>query len=577
MRSLFLSLGVALSLSAMLSCKSATPQLASSVAGNPSPGAPALASDITARLQKFPETPIDYDRTLLTEKEKEVVAKLVEASKYMDQIFFRQVSEENSSMREQLVALAANDPAYAEALQLFDVMKGRWDSLEADEPFVAPFGPAGALPKGSGFYPPDMTKDEFHNWIAAHPEDKDKFQGLFTVIRRDGDRLVARPFSEYYAALLEPAAASLREAAAMTDDESLRNYLLKRADAFLMDDYYESDIAWMDLDSSIEVVTGPYEVYQDGLFNFKAAFESFVTVVDRPASEKLAIFAQHLADMERNLPIPDEYKNPNRGSESPIKVVQVIYTAGDARRGVQTAAFNLPNDERVRESKGCKKVLLKNVMEAKFNMTARPIALRVLDESQTSQLSFDAFFSHILFHELSHGLGPGIIKDSAGNKMECRFLLKELYSTMEEAKADVLGVWNVLYAIDKALITDFSQEELFVTNVGGMYRSMRFGLHEAHGGGVALQWNWYREKGAIVSVGGDRFKVDPDKMPEAVRSLANELLMIEATGDYARASRLLESYGKATPEMEAVVSHLGDLPVDITPVYIAAGEKEVRP
>jgi hypothetical protein len=277
--------------------------------------------------------------------------------------------------------------------------------------------------------------------------------------------------------------------------------------------------------------------------------------------------------MEKNLPLPDAHKNFKRGSGSAIKVVQEIYTAGDARRGVQTAAFNLPNDERIRQSNGSKNVLLRNVMQAKFRQSGEPIARRVLDSAQDSLLSFDAYYNHTLFHELSHSLGPGIIKGPDGKMQDNRIYLKALYSTIEECKADVVGIWSLLYAIDKKLITAFDAPRLFVTDAGLLFRSMRFGIGEAHGGGSALEWNWYREKGAIVPSGNGRFKVEYPKFREAVRSLAEELLMIEATGDYARAERLLKKYAISTPEIEAVIPALKDIPVDITPVFAGAGEK----
>jgi hypothetical protein len=544
-------------------------------AGTPGSGTvkgplPALAPDIAARLAQLPRTKIDYDRSLLDENETRVVQLLIEASRYMDQIFVLQVSENNPQFRRLLVTGAQSSPEYRDALALFDIHKGPWDRLAHDEPFVLP---AGAKPPGAAFYPADVTKEEFERWIAANPADEEAFRGLFTVIRRKGGRLVAVPYSEHYKVFLGAAAVKLREAAALTKNDSLRKYLVSRAEAFFTDDYYESDIAWMDLDSDIEVVIGPYEVYEDSLFNYKAAFESFVTVVDRPETEKLAIYEKHLPAMEQNLPIPDEHKNPSRGAESPIRVVQQIYTAGDTRAGVQTAAFNLPNDERVREAKGSKKVLLKNVMEAKFAQSGRPIGLRVLDPSQTGLVDFDAYFNYVLFHELAHGLGPGIITGPDGNRVEARLLLRETYSTIEEAKADVLGVWNIIYAMEQGLISNFTREQLFATDFGLMFRSMRFGLNEAHGRGTAIQWNWYREREAIIPVANGRFRVDMEKFPEAVRTLAHELLMIEATGDYARAQRLLESHGRGTPEIEGVIAALRDIPVDITPVYVAAGER----
>lgn len=532
----------------------------------------AVAPDVETRLHQLPKTEIDYDRALLNDNERQVVAKLIEASKLIDEIYWRQVSEQNPDTLKRLADQSKSSDADRAAYEYFIANKGRWDRLKQDDPFVEPFGAAGKKPEGAAFYPPDATKDEIEKFIAAHPDQKDAFQGLFTVIRRENGQLKAIPYSVQYRELLEPAAARLREAAALTNNPSLRNYLTKLADAFFKDNYRESDMAWMDLNGPIEVVIGPYEVYEDALFNWKASFESFVTVVDRPETEKLATYAQHLPDMEKNLPIPDEHKNPNRGTESPIRVVQELYTAGDARRGVQTSAFNLPNDEVVREQKGSKKVLLKNVMDAKYKQSGTPIAMRVLDPSQRNLLNFDAYFNFVLFHELSHGLGPGLIKMPNGERTDVRLLLKDTYSTVEECKADVLGIWNILYAQQHHLLTTFNEQQLYATYVGLIFRSLRFGIDEAHGRGTAVQWNWLRERGAIVPAGDGIFKADFTKMHDGIQSLANELLMTQATGDYARAQRLLTKYGVSNAEMESVNAKLKDIPVDITPVFTAAGE-----
>lgn len=532
-----------------------------------------VKADTPARAAQMPRTVIDYDRSLLDENEKQVVAKLIEASKQIQEIFLRQVSEQNPDYRLRLAQQANDSPLDRAGYDYFIANNGRWDRLAKDEPFIAPFGPVGHKPEGAAFYPPDLTKEEMERYIAAHPEQKDALQGLFTVVRRDGDRLVTIPYSQHYREFLEPAAARLREAAAMTKNDSLRNYLTKLADAFFKDNYRESDMAWMDLTGPIEVIIGPYEVYEDALFNYKAAFESFVTVVDKPESDKLAKYAQHLPGMERNLPEPDEYKNPNRGTESPIRVVQEIFTAGDARNGVQTAAFNLPNDEVVREMKGSKKVLLKNVMDAKYQKSGYPIAMRVLAPSQRNLLNFDAYFNFVLFHELSHGLGPGLITQPNGERVDVRFLLKETYSTLEECKADVLGVWNILYAFDNGLLSSFNEEQLYATYAGLFFRSLRFGIDEAHGRGTAVQWNWLRERDAVVRNADGTYSVDFAKMKEGIRSLASELLTIQATGDYGRAQNLLTKYGVSNAEMEGVNRTLTDIPVDITPVFTAAGEK----
>lgn len=536
-------------------------------------GAMQVADDIPQRLKQFPRTVIDYDRNLLTENEKRLVAKLIEASRFINDIYWIQAAEENPGVRARLVAEAAKSPDVATALQYFDLMMGRWDRLKENEPFIAPLGDAGKKPPGAGFYPLDMTKEQFEKHLKDHPEDQEKFQGLFTVIERRGNDLVAVPYSERYKDALTQAAKTLKEAAQMSDNASLRDYLNKRADSFLSNDYYQSDIAWMDLDSSIDPVIGPYEVYEDELFNYKASFESFITVVDKTETEKLKNYLKHIPDMERNLPIPDAYKNPTRGGDNSLRVVQEIFTSGDARRGVQTSAFNLPNDERVRTAKGFKNVIIKNVSEAKFHQSGELVARRLLDPSIASMLSFDAYFNHTTFHELSHGLGPGIIVGPDGKKVENRLLLKETYSTIEECKADVIGNWSLLYGIEQKWFTAADANSVMVTDAGLMFRGMRFGIGEAHGRGAAIQWNWYREKGAIVPAKDNRFTVDFSRMREAIRSLGNELLMIEATGDYARSRQLLEKYGKVTPEIQQITELLKEIPVDIAPVFTAAGEK----
>jgi hypothetical protein len=548
----------------------AVPQPGATAApASPAPGKLAVAPDTPQRLAQLPKTVVDYDRSLLNENERSVVAKLIEASKLIDEIFWRQVSEENPAMRAQLAKQAGDSPLDRAGYEYFLANKGPWDRLKEDEPFIG----TARKPAGAAFYPSDMTKDEFEKYVAAHPNQKDELEGLYTIVRRDGVNLVAVPYSAFYKDFLEPAAQRLREAAALTTNQTLRTYLNRRADAFLSDNYRDSDMAWMDLNGPIDAVIGPEEVYEDGLFNYKASFEAFVTVVDRPESEKLAAYGKALPGMERNLPEPEQYKNFSRGTESPIRVVQEIYTGGDARRGVQTAAFNLPNDEYVREKKGSKKVLLKNVINAKYLKAGEPIAHRVLDESQMNLLSFDAFFNQILFHELSHGLGPGHVTLPNGQTVEIQKRLQNLYSTIEESKADVLGLWNIVYAQQHQLLTSFNEQQLYATYAGLMFRSTRFGIGEAHGRGTALQWNWLREKGGIVPSGNGRYRVDFDKFRDGVKSLATELLTIEATGDFNRAKALLDKYGVVTPEMTATNAKLADIPVDITPVYPAAGER----
>lgn len=515
---------------------------------------------IEERLTQYAPTELTADLSGVPEGEIEVLKELIAAGRLMDEIFLRQVYAGNPELRE---AVAAE----SEALQTyFAVNFGPWDRLAEMEPFYGDV----PHPEGAGYYPVDMTAEEFESWIEAHPEDREAFESLFTVIRRENGGLVARPYSEVYAEWLEPAAEHLRNAAAKTGNESLRRFLEARADAFFSDDYYESDKAWMDLDSPVEVTIGPYEIYEDGLFGYKAAFEAFVTVDIPSESAKLERFKNLLPWLERNLPIADEYKN-KRGTDSPIRVVDEVYVGGDSKAGVQTLAFNLPNDERVREEKGSKKVLLRNVLRAKYDKVLVPIAQRTLVHDQVDAVSFGAYIDEVLHHELSHGLGPGKITLD-GRETEVRLELKELYSTLEEAKADVMGIYNILALIEKGEMPAELRATLEPTYVAGLFRSARFGLHEAHGRGVVSQFNYLLEKGALEVDEEGRFRAISERFPGAIRELLAEMLMLQATGDYEGTKEFLDTYGVASPELVAAIDRLGDVPVDVRPIYPQADE-----
>jgi hypothetical protein len=349
----------------------------------------------------------------------------------------------------------------------------------------------------------------------------------------------------------------------------LKDFLNKRAEAFLSDDYYASDVAWMDLDSPIDLTIGPYETYEDELFGYKAAFEAFVTLRDDAESEKLRKFGGYLQELEDNLPIEPRYRNPKLGAASPIRVVDVVFSSGDGNRGVQTAAFNLPNDERVVKEKGSKRVMLKNMQEAKFNKVLTPISTVVLDASQRSRISFDAFFTHILAHELMHGLGPHSIK-VGGAEGTVRKQLKELYSAIEEAKADITGLWALQYLIDKGMVDKSMEQQMYTTFLASMFRSVRFGINEAHGKGVALQFNYLVEDGAInVNEGAGTFSVNEARIKEGVRKLTHEILTLQAEGSYEKARAMLDKYGVIKPPMQKALDKLGDVPVDIEPKFTA--------
>lgn len=522
------------------------------------------------KIAKFAPVEIKYDETLLDEREKIVLDKLYQASKIIDELFLEQVYSKNTEIREELISKIESEVnrdhkiKYELQLELFKIMFGPFDRLDHDKPFIG----INEKPAGANFYPEDMTKEEFENWIKNNPADEKASTSEFTVIRRNDDRLTAIPYSEYYKEKLTEISRLLKEAASYADNPSLKKYLNSRADAFLSNDYYQSDMDWMDLkDHSIEIVIGPYEVYEDGLFNYKAAFESFVTIKDPEETKKLQIFENYLTDIEKNLPIPDEHKNFERGSESPIIVANEVFTAGDTKAGVQTLAFNLPNDERVRKAKGSKKVMLKNVHEAKFNMLLKPIAEMVLDESELQFVTFDAFFNHTLMHEMSHGVGPGFIKVN-GRDTEVKRELKETYSTIEECKADILGMYNNMFMIEKGVYPAEMEKQVWVTFLAGAFRSMRFGINEAHGGGNAIIYNYLLEKGAYeYDAKSQKVKVNFEKIFPALKELANKVLMIQAEGNYDGAKDLITKYAVNSPSIETLRNKLAVLPVDIKPVF----------
>jgi hypothetical protein len=524
----------------------------------------AIAPDISARRAQFVDREISADVSHLSEGDRTALGHLVVAAGAMDEIFKLQAWAENPAFAPEVAALEVEG---AEAARnYYRIMYGPWDRLAHYEAFLGDR----PHPAGAGYYPEDMTTAEFEAWIEAHPEDVEAMTSLHTVVRREGDGLVAVPYSRAYADLLEVAAAELRAAVAATDNESLRRFLELRAEAFFSDDYFASDMAWMDLDSALEVVIGPYETYEDQLFGYKAAFEAFLCVAQPEDSKRLAVFKSQLPFLERNLPIPDEYKNFDRGSESPIRVVDEIFTAGDTRAGIQTIAFNLPNDERVREAKGSKKVLLKNVMRAKYESILVPISARVLPVEGVDLVTFEAFFQFTLHHELSHGIGPGQITVD-GRSTEVRRELKDLYSAFEEAKADVLGVYDIYALVENGVMEPGVLESLPWTFTADMFRATRFGVAEAHGLGTVMEANYLIEAGAVEITGDGRFRPVPDRFEEAFRSLAHDLLMIQALGDYDAAASLVERYGTVHPVMAAAIEGLTDLPVDITPSYPLEG------
>lgn len=524
------------------------------------------AAVVQAELDKLAPVTLDCDLSPLSAADRAALVEIIRAAQVIDRLFLLQVDPDNPAVLKQLEADPS--PENQPYVQMFRVMFGPWNRLDHDRPWLT----ERPKPQGAGFYPPDMTREEFEAWISAHPEQRSALESTFTVIRRDEKGFKAIPYHEYYQPLVAEAAGHLEKAAALTDDPTLARFLGLRARDLRRDDYFESDMAWMDLAGDLEVVIGPYEVYEDALFNFKAAYEAFVCVVDQAESQKLAAIAAHLNEMEARLPIPDQYKNFGRGSSSPIKVVQELFSGGDTKAGVQTTAFNLPNDERVREAKGSKKVMLKNIARAKYEKCWIPIVNTVLAPRPLAAVEFDSYFNHVLMHEVSHGLGPGLITLANGEKIDVARRMKELSSVMEECKADVLGVITMRQMMEKGIFPLAQEYSMYASYLGGMLRSIRFGINEAHGGGVAIQFNYGFDKGAFFLDSSGKLDLDESKVLPMLTDLAQKVLMFQATGDYEGAKEFVARYRVMTPAMQQMVDALREVPIDIRASYPSLAE-----
>ena len=542
-----------------LIAKALMPLALLAVACSPAADEAATGYDMLASRDTIATVEMNPDTSFLTDEERQVVNKLIEASALMSEIYLRQRNPDNPAIRADVAATGD-----ADLLDMFDRNFGPWDEGAEQRPF---YGDA-AMPEGAGFYPSDLTREELDAYLEANPDQREQILSPYTVVKREGDGLVAVPYSVEYREFLEPAAALLREAAAITTNPSLKRFLTLRADSFLSDDYFDSEMAWMDLAGTpIEVAIGPYEVYTDRLMGVKTAFESFVTLRDPAESDALRRYVSYLRDMEGNLPIEDEYKNFARGFESPIAVAVQVQGGGDNVPGVQTIAFNLPNDERVREAKGAKKVILSNVLGAKFDMILQPMGGLVLAPAQAGLVTRRYMELQTLFHELSHSLGPGSITvDGRATTVDAE--LRELHSALEESKADVMGMYNLLYMMERGVIPESEKSELWATYFAGLFRSMRFGIEEAHAKGAAAQYGWLLEKGAFrFDEASGLFVIDEARMETALTELLTTELMLQARGDYAGTQAFFAKYAVLDDHARAAIGRMTHLPVDIRPVY----------
>jgi hypothetical protein len=543
--------------------------------------APATAPQLQTMAQRFAPVDLTADTAKLSAGDRVAIARLIEAAKIVDTLQLRQRWSGNEAL---WAALQKDTTPLGKARRdYFWLNKGPWSIIDGNQSFM-PAEYAGMKipsekPAGANFYPEGASKQELETWMnGLPPADKEQAQWFFTVIRKDkAGKFAIVKYSDEYRAELQKLAKLLKDAANATDNASLKKFLNLRADAFLSNDYLASDFAWMDLDSPVDVTIGPYETYNDELFGYKAAFEAYVNVRDQQETEKLNFFGKHMQELENNLPLDAKYRNPKVGAIAPMVVVNQVYGAGDGNMGVQTAAYNLPNDERIISQRGSKRVMLKNVQEAKFEATLTPISKLVLRPADQKDLDFDSFFTHILAHEIMHGLGPHATTQN-GQPSTPRQDLKDAYSTIEEAKADVTGLWALTYMMDKGQLKASlgqglaAERKLYNTYLASAFRTLHFGLTDSHARGMAIQMNYLLDKGGFVSHGDGTFSVDFAKIKGAVADLDREFLTIEATGDYARAQDLMKRYVVIRPDVQKALDKMKAVPNDIRPAFVTAAK-----
>ncbi|APA67129.1 dipeptidyl-peptidase 3 family protein [Janthinobacterium sp. 1_2014MBL_MicDiv] len=543
------------------------------------PATPATAAQLTAMSARYAPVELTADTAHLSAGDRQAIAKLVEAAKLVDVLQLRQRWSGNEAL---WAALKKDKSALGQArLNYFWINKGPWSVLDAHASFM-PASYAGMAipahkPEAGNFYPQGATKASLETWMNGLPaEDKQQAQWFFTTIRagKDGKYQTVK-YSDEYKVELKQLARLLDEAAAATDNASLKKFLTLRAKAFLDNDYLPSDFAWMDLDAPVDITIGPYETYNDELFGYKAAFEAYVNIRDQAETQKLNFFAKHMQELEDNLPLDARYRNPKVGALAPMVVVNQVYGAGDGNMAVQTAAYNLPNDERIISARGSKRVMLKNVQEAKFKATLTPISKLVLTPEAQQDVDFNSFFTHILAHEIMHGLGPhATVVD--GKASTPRQDLKEAYSTIEEAKADITGLFALRYMMDKGQLNDTlgqgeaAERKLYNTFLASGFRTLHFGLTDSHARGMAIQMNYILDKGGFVALGDGKFGVNFSKIKQAVIDLDREFLTIEATGNYARAKDLMTKYVVIRPEVQVALDKMKAVPNDIRPEFVTA-------
>ena len=520
-----------------------------------------VVPDLSQRLAKFRRVEMPFHSAGLTAREVKLVGKLVDASRYLEEIYWRQIDPDGLTLYESLSA--SKNPKDEMLRRYIWINASRFDLLDDNKPFVGttPMSP------GRGFYPQNLTRDQIEQYVKAHPEKKDEIYSSFTVVRWHGDQLEALPYHIAYRSFLEPAAKDLREAAGLSDDPAFANFLRLRADALLTDDYFQSNLAWLDLKNpKFDVIFAPDETYDDGLLGVKTTYGAAVMIRNPEESRKLEMFRKYVADIQDALPLAPEDRPSKHGLETPMEVMDTPFRAGDLAHGYQAVADNLPNDPRVHEQKGSKKLFFKNFMDARVNYVILPVAQHVMLPSQAARASGEGYLLATILHEMAHGLGPAFARTAAG-KVGIRESIGPTFSGLEEAKADVVGMLGLKWLVDHDVLPKNKLEEYHASYVAGIFRTVRYGIAEAHGQAEMMEFNYLSERGAIKRESSGRYAIDYGRMPGAINDLAKELLEIEATGDQARAENWFKKYGTMPMELHASLKMAASVPVDIDPVF----------
>jgi Peptidase family M49 len=520
-----------------------------------------VAPDLDQRLAKFRRVRMPFNRAGLTVREQQLVKKLVEACGYLESIYWRQSDPEGLALYQSLES--ATNPRDVKLRTYLQLNASRFDLIDENKPFVG----TEPMPLGRGFYPAGLTRDQVEQYVKDHPEQKAAIYDQFTIIRWKDKKLEAVPYHIFYRTFLESAAKSLREAAKLSDDPAFAKFLGLRADALLTDDYFPSDLAWLDLKNpKVDIIFAPYETYMDSLLGVKGSYGAAVMVRNERESKKLELFQKYVADIQDALPLPPEDRPSKHGLESPMEVMDTPFRAGDLTHGYQAVADNLPNDPRVHEQKGSKKLFFKNFMDARVNYVILPVARKLMEPAQAAKVTGDGYMQSTIMHEIAHGIGPAFARTAAG-KVSIREAIGHQFSGLEEAKADVVGLFGLKWLVDHGVLPKEKLQEYYASYVGGIFRTVRFGTAEAHGQAEMMEFNYLSERGAIRRNANGRYEIDYDKMPDALASLAKELLEIEATGDRERAENWFKKYGQMPDELKTALKAASDVPVDVDPVF----------